>query len=249
MIHDKTKKKDERWGDARGRLKTKRSFVGMRTSNLKSDTNECTMSSGESTPLVSGSSGGGPLDDVNRFVSNIFSKENLDRAKENLGIAGNAAMGQLNNLQRSASEGDFSIRLLALVAGVLLVVSAFFSFFELLLSFKLSNAILEIYTFGLGLIILLLESHGHLRKQQQRLSTEERQQMSTQVNFLDNLFRNVFKYVMLLKFVWGRGCLYFVSVSWTAQVGWMRASLSCCSFSFNRSQAACNWPKDALWII
>lgn len=161
----------------------------------------------ESTPLIG--------DDVKSFVSNIFSPENVDSAKAQ-------AKTKMQELRRSASEGDFSIRLLALVGGVVLVISSAVGFVGLLFSFQLSRAVLEIYTLCLGMIMLLLESQGHIQKQQENLTAEQRATLETQMTFLQTAFRSIFKYAMFLKFVWGRGGLYFVAGSLQfAQGGWI----------------------------
>lgn len=169
------------------------------------------MSQSESTPLFDGAKAAG--DAAKDILSSVFTKENMNTAKENLGVFGQAAKDKLGNLRRSASNGDLSIRLFALVGGLALVVSASFGLLGLLITFQITNLILEVYTLLLGLVMLLLESQGILRKQHEQLSAEQKQGLSTQVTFTENLFRKIFKYAFFLNFVWGRGGLYVVAGS------------------------------------
>jgi len=163
------------------------------------------MASTESTPLVQPVANE-VLGSVQKWVSGIFTKDNMD-------AAGSMAMDKLTKLRQSASNGDFSIRLLALIGGVALVMSAGFGIFGLILTFDLPGAVLEFYTLVLGLIIILLESRGQIQAQKERLSSAQRAQISTQIGFLDRAFTNIHKYAMFSKFVWGRGVLYFVAGS------------------------------------
>jgi hypothetical protein len=165
----------------------------------------------ESTPLFDGAkAAGGAAKDM---ISSVFTKENIQMAKDNLGVLGQSAKDQLGNLSRSASNGDLSIRLFALAGGVALVVLATFGLLGLLLTFQIKGVILEVYTLLLGLVMLLLESQGLLRKRQEQLSPEQQQGLATQGAFTENLFRKIFKYAFFLNFVWGRGCLYVVAGS------------------------------------
>ena len=181
------------------------------------------MSQGEATPLFDGAKAAGGA--ASSMISSIFTKENMQTAKDNLGVLGQSAKDQLGNLSRSASNGDLSIRLFALAGGLALVVSASFGLLGLLLTFQITSVILEVYTLLLGLVMLLLESQGLLRKQHEQMSAEQRQGISTQVTFTENLFRKIFKYAFFLNFVWGRGGLYVVAGS--LQLGMYFVRLSC----------------------
>jgi hypothetical protein len=156
------------------------------------------MAFSEGTPLVSQATAGNALDNVNRMVSKMFTHENIE-------LASTAANDKLKALQKQVRDGDFSIRLAALVAGLTLVASAGFGFMGLVLSFHVTNAILEFYTFVLGFIMLALESRGFVR-QQAASSTQ-------QTTLMETCYRNVFKYAYFLKFVAGRGGLYVVAGS------------------------------------
>jgi hypothetical protein len=181
------------------------------------------MSQTESTPLFDGAKAAGNA--AKDMLSSVFTKENMNTAKENIGALSQAAKDKLGDLSRSASNGDLSIRLFALAGGGALVVSAGFGLLGLLLTFQITNLILEVYTLILGLIMLLLESQGLLRKQHEQMSAEQRQGISTQVTFTENLFRKIFKYAFFLNFVWGRGGLYVVAGS--LQLGMYFVRLSC----------------------
>lgn len=99
-------------------------------------------------------------------MSNIFSDENMASAKSNIS-------SRVNELRRSASDGDFSIRLLALLAGVALLLSAMAGIFYRIMTFNLTGALMEVYTLLLAVVILVLESR--------------------QLNLPDQFMRNVYK--------------------------------------------------------
>ena len=157
----------------------------------------------ESTPLVTAQTvASNAFNQVNTVMSQYLAKENRESA-------GHRARDSLQNLQHSARDGDFSIRLLALISGLALVISAGFGFFDLISKFRITNAILEFYTLVLGLIMLLLESRGHLQWQRRQESLPH----ATHLRGAEGCFRNLYRYALFLKFVWGRGGLYFVAGS------------------------------------
>lgn len=124
--------------------------------------------------------------DLQRFMTNLMSGENLQRV-------GSVASERAAELQRSVQEGDFSIRLLALLAGLSLVLSALLGFLGTFVTFHWTSAILEFYALVLGLLMIVLES----------------KQLSLPDAFLQQVFVNA----RFLQFVWGRGILYIVGGS------------------------------------
>jgi hypothetical protein len=137
----------------------------------------------EATPL-NGPQAADSMAEVKTFVSNLFSDENVSKARSEI-------TGRMDELRRSASDGDLSIRLLALLAGVALMFSAVTGILGDLMMFNITGALMEIYTLILSLIILVLESK--------------------RLHLPDAFMRNLYKYALFLRFVWGRGCLYFVA--------------------------------------
>jgi hypothetical protein len=124
------------------------------------------------------------LAEVNRFVSNLFSDENMSKARSGISSS-------MEELRRNASDGNLSIRLLALLAGLALLFSSVTGMFAHFVTFDLLGVLLEFYTLVLSLVILVLESK--------------------QLKVSDSFMRKVYKYALLLRFVWGRGCLYVVA--------------------------------------
>jgi hypothetical protein len=95
-------------------------------------------------------------------------------------------------LRVMARQGDFSIRILALFGGVAMCIVSAFGFVSTILHFHGISALIEVYTFAMGVIVILLES--------------------SKMPFIKDSFRlQVNKYALFLKFVWGRGILFFVA--------------------------------------
>ena len=136
-------------------------------------------SAGESTPLAASSS------NPTGQASSIFTSENAQKANQ-------YAKEKAKELRIMAREGDFSIRLLALIGGVAMCIVSAFGFITTFTAFHGVSALVELYTFCLGVIIILLEG--------------------TKMPLINDRFRqNLSKYALFLKFVWGRGILYFIA--------------------------------------
>lgn len=145
------------------------------------------MSSSEATPLAPGGAQSGLSSAaVKEVASNILTKENA-------GKAASYAKDQAARLQKMASDGNMSIRLMGLIGGIAMMASSVLGFVGNILSLKFFNAVIEVYTFLLGIVIIIIEGN----------------RCPIPATFQENLF----KYAMFLKFVWGRGCLYFVAGS------------------------------------
>ena len=140
------------------------------------------MPTSESTPLQ-GKDSSGSLSS-SRFLSNLLGNS------ESLSNVANVAQARLQDVQEAVKDGNFSLRLMALLGGLGLVVASVFGFLNRVLSLNIFSALIELYTCAGGFVILILEAR--------LLNLPER--------FLENLY----KYALFLKFVWGRGCLYFI---------------------------------------
>ncbi|EEC51965.1 predicted protein [Phaeodactylum tricornutum CCAP 1055/1] len=162
------------------------------------------MSSSESTPLKGGGSSGpgASLDGAKALFQNFWSSDHVQ-------TAGTFAQRQAHDLQRSVQEGHVSVRVLAQLAGIVLCASAFGGFVFSLLTLHLIHALLEVYTFALGGLMLLLESPSFAAG----LRNDSTTATNTSATILRVLTARVHANARFLKFVWGRGLLYFVAGS------------------------------------
>jgi hypothetical protein len=110
--------------------------------------------------------------------------------KENANAAGSFAKSQADEVRKLASEGDFSIRLFAMFGGMAMVVASILGFIGRVLTFHWVNAVISIYTLILGIIMIMLEGK--------------------RIPFSGRLETSLYKYALFLKYVWGRGILYFI---------------------------------------
>jgi hypothetical protein len=91
-------------------------------------------------------------------------------------------------IRNSVQDGQLSIRLMALLSATALIFSSSFGLLGAILSFNISETIIEIYSVLFGIIMILLES----------------KQLNIPQKYLDKLYH----YALFLKYVWGRGILY-----------------------------------------
>ena len=120
------------------------------------------------------------------FASKVLTTENAQ-------VAGTFAKEKFEELRKQASDGDYSIRLFALLGGLLLVFLSATQFVGKILTLHIFGALIEVYTFLLGIMVLILEGKGQIPF------------------FPARLAGTLQKYAMILRFVWGRGALYFVA--------------------------------------
>jgi len=80
--------------------------------------------------------------------------DNIKMAKEKAQAAGKAVSAYAHTV----ANGNASIRMVALVAGVLLCVDSLASFGEDLFSFHLTNAFVDFYSFAVGFAAVVMES-------------------------------------------------------------------------------------------
>jgi len=140
--------------------------------------------SSESTPLQGSNNNTASRSSPSALFNNIFQN------KDNWENAANVAQSRLQDVQKAVQDGNFSLRLLALLGGLALVISSVLGILQRVLTLNIFSALIELYTLVGGIIILVLESR--------------------QLHLPERFLYNLYKYALFLKFVWGRGCLYFV---------------------------------------
>jgi len=101
------------------------------------------------------------------------------------------AKEKMKELRTMANEGYLPIRLLAQIGGLAMIVLSIMGFVASIIHLQFLDALVEVYTFLLGFVVIILETKAFPKRFEQGLN----------------------KYALFLRFVWGRGCLYFVSGS------------------------------------
>lgn len=115
-------------------------------------------------------------------------------SSQHVADASQMAKQTAQDIQQNLSEGNWSLRFLALLGGLAMIVVSTFSFVGHVLLLNWITAIFDIYTFCLGIIIVILESGRKL-------------------SFFSKLENGLYKNALFLKYVWGRGIIYFVAGS------------------------------------
>lgn len=132
--------------------------------------------------------GGDVKDSAAKIMSSMLTRENAAAAASS---AGSFAKEQANEISQLASDGDFSIRILALLGAIAMIVVSILGFVVKMLTFRFVSALIEVYIFVLAIAILILESAG-------------------KIPLPRRLGVNLQKYALFLKYVWGRGILYVI---------------------------------------
>ena len=133
--------------------------------------------------MVQNSDGSSGLSGMSNFAKSLFSSENVASVSQVVGE-------KMNELRRQAEDGDHSLRLLALLGGVILMIVSSMEFAGKVMMFEIVSALIELYSFVIGIIIIVLESKNMILS--------------------EGLQVRIFKYALFLKFLWGRGCMYFI---------------------------------------
>uniref|UniRef100_A0A7S2E0M5 EF-hand domain-containing protein n=1 Tax=Helicotheca tamesis TaxID=374047 RepID=A0A7S2E0M5_9STRA len=147
------------------------------------------MAYGETIPLTSGSganTGGINTETVKKVAENVLTRENAEKAKT-------FVVGQVDKLKTMASDGDLSLRFLAYLGGIAMVVTSILGLLGRILTFKIIHIVFDIYTIFLGVLVLFLEWDGFPQKEKYDVYIK--------------------RYFHFLDFVWGRGIVYFVAGS------------------------------------
>jgi len=122
-------------------------------------------------------------DNVSQFAKTTFTSENIE-------AAGRFTKEKVIALKTQAQEGDRSLRFLALIGGIGCIIVALFELTSRIMRLQLVGAIIDLYIIIIGSIVVILEGKDI---------------------FLSKiLVQNLNKYASFLKFLWGRGSLYFV---------------------------------------
>ena len=124
------------------------------------------------------------MESFSQFASGVFSKENFQQV-------GSAAIEQVQELKQQTQDGDFSIKALGFIGGILLTIIGSLEVVHQALSLNLVGVFIELYTCVLGFIVIVLEG----------------KKMFLTSDFIDRLH----KYALFVKYLWGRGALYFVA--------------------------------------
>jgi len=96
------------------------------------------------------------------------------------------------DIQRNITEGDCSLRLLALLASIAMIVTSILGFVGDFLTLQWIAAVFKIYVFGLGLVVLILESGNRL-------------------SLFTGIESALYRAAPFLRQVWGRGFLYVIA--------------------------------------
>lgn len=122
-------------------------------------------------------------DGIGQLAQSIFTQQSVAAVSK---VVGEKAA----ELKRQAEDGDHSLRFLALLGGIVLMVVALLQFGAKIMSFQFVGALIQFYSFCVAIIIIVLESKNMM---------------------LSSGFRSrIFKYAPFLKFLWGRGVLNFI---------------------------------------
>jgi len=136
----------------------------------------------ESTPLTPGVA----LGNAKNVISSVMNKENASAAAAYV-------QDKAEMLRRMTTEGNLSIRVMAFLGGVAMVVTNFLSLFGRFITLRFLSFLICIYTFLFGILICALEGKSFAVP-----------------TFISERIR---KYALFLDYVWGRGGLYFFAGS------------------------------------
>eukprot|EP00586_Coscinodiscus_wailesii_P020207 CAMPEP_0172495758 /NCGR_PEP_ID=MMETSP1066-20121228/76000_1 /TAXON_ID=671091 /ORGANISM="Coscinodiscus wailesii, Strain CCMP2513" /LENGTH=261 /DNA_ID=CAMNT_0013267643 /DNA_START=94 /DNA_END=879 /DNA_ORIENTATION=- len=136
----------------------------------------------ESTPLTPG----GAIGNAGNVISTVMTKENA-------AATANFVKDKAEMLKQMATEGSISIRVLAFLGGVAMVVTSFLCLFGRFLTLKFVSLLICIYTLLFGILICALEGKSFAVPR--------------------SISARIRKYALFLDFVWGRGGLYFFAGS------------------------------------
>jgi hypothetical protein len=119
-------------------------------------------------------------------VNNMFTAKNMS-------VISSVAQEKWIEVRNSVQDGQLSIRLMALLSATALLLTSLLGLFGAILSFHISETIIEVYSILFGIIMILLES----------------KQLNLPQKYLDKLYH----YALFLKYVWGRGMCYLFAGS------------------------------------
>jgi len=110
------------------------------------------------------------------------------------------AKARTAEFQQNLHDGSWSLRFLALVGALGMMTVAVLGFLHDVVMFQWVSAIFEVYTFILGIIMIVLEYGRSL-------------------SFFSRIEATIYRNALFVKYVWGRGMLYFVAGTLTIALG------------------------------
>lgn len=108
----------------------------------------------------------------------------------NLAEAKDFAQKQASEFRRNLDEGSMSLRLMALLGGVAMIVVSSLGILGDILTFRWVAVIFQVYALAFGGVMLVLES-------------------GQQLSCFKRVEAGLFKQALFLRYVWGRGLIYF----------------------------------------
>lgn len=115
-------------------------------------------------------------------------------SSKNAAEAGSFAKSTARDLQDNLMQGNWSLRVLALLGGLAMIVVSVLGFISHVFGFNWISAIFDVYTFFLGIMIVILES-------------------GTKLSFMSRVTGKIYRNAKFLTYLWGRGIVYFVAGS------------------------------------
>jgi len=106
--------------------------------------------------------------------------------------ASNFAKSTARDLKENLMQGNWSLRILALLGGLAMIAVSILGFISHLFGFDWISAIFDVYTFFLGIMIVILEAQNKL-------------------SFLSKVTSKLYRNAKFLSYLWGRGIVYFVA--------------------------------------
>jgi len=122
-------------------------------------------------------------ENVSQFARSTFNKENLEAAAQ---FTKDTAI----EIKKQAQDGDQSLRFLAFVGGLACTVVGLIAMVSRFTTFDIVGSIIDFYLIVLGIIVIILEGKNMILPKQ--------------------FVARIHKYALFLKFLWGRGVLYFI---------------------------------------
>lgn len=132
------------------------------------------------------------VNEASSLVKNAMTQENLEQIQK-------VAAERFDDINKSLVNGNTPIRAMALAGGAALTFFSATGVLGSLLSFSIDSAVMQVYTLAIGLIMVGLEMPG----------------LKLPDEFTDMLY----KYCLFVKFIWGRGILYFIGGTIQFSVG------------------------------
>lgn len=119
-----------------------------------------------------------------------MNERNEEITADDIVETGSFVVERAEELKRNISEGSCSLKLLVFFGATAMIAASTVGFLYDLLNWHWFSGIFQLYTIFLGFLMILLEYGREIR-------------------FFVQREKNLYKYAMFLKFIYGRGVLYF----------------------------------------